>query len=186
VKPLFTIHAGEYLVGSYIEEHHKQARVWIPSRDTGVDLQVSDKKGRSTVSVQVKFGKDFLPTAVDPKFRKKLRVSCWFKINRVKLENSPADFWVFVLNGFKTQTPDYVVIPVGKLRERLRQIHGTKSKTIQTYLTVTENSRCWETRELTHGKADEHRIADGIYRDRARDFTKWLNAWDPLIKKIAT
>jgi hypothetical protein len=118
------------------------------------------------------------------KERKKLRVSCWFKINRVKLEKSPADFWVFVLNGFKTQMPDYVVMPVGKLQERLRQIHGTKSKTIQSYLTVTEKNQCWETRDLADGRADEHRIADGVYKDRARDFTKWLNEWEPLVKKI--
>jgi len=185
MKPLFTVHAGEYLVGSYIEEHYKQARVWIPSRDTGVDLLISDKKGRSTVSVQVKFGKDYLPTVGEPKFRQKLRVSCWFAINRAKLKKSEADFWVFVLNGFKSQTPDYVVIPVGKLRERLRQIHGTKSKTIQTYLTVTEKNRCWETRDLTGGKADEHLIADGVYKkNRARDFTRWLNAWERLMKRV--
>jgi hypothetical protein len=193
MKPLFTVHAGEYLVGSYIEQHYKHARVWIPSRDTGVDLLVSDRRGRSTVSIQVKFGKDYLPTAADRKFRKKFRVSCWFALNRAKLKKSEADFWVFVLNGFKSQTPDYVVIPVGKLRERLRQIHGakperlngTKSETIHTYLTVTEENQCWETRDLTHGKADEHLIADGVYKKNlARDFTKWLNAWDPMVKKL--
>lgn len=184
MKPLFTVHAGEYLVGSYIEQHYKQARVWVPSRDTGVDLLVSDKRGRSTVSVQVKFGKDFLPTAVERKFRKRLRVSCWFALNRAKLKKSEADFWVFVLNSFKSQRPDYVVVPVGKLRERLRRIHGAKSKTIQTYLTVTEKNRCWETRSLAGGREDERRIADGVYKNRARDFTSWLNAWDPLMKKV--
>lgn len=136
------------------------------------------------VSVQVKFGKDYLPTAKDPKFRKKLRVSCWFALNRAKLKKSEADFWVFVLYGFKSQTPDYVVIPVGKLRERLRKIHGGKSKTIQSYLTVTKKNRCWETRDLIDGKADEHRIADGAYKHRTRDFTKWLNEWEPLVRKI--
>jgi hypothetical protein len=36
MKPIFTIHAGEYLVGSYIEEHYKYFNVWIPSKDTGI------------------------------------------------------------------------------------------------------------------------------------------------------
>jgi len=38
MKSLFTIHAGEYLVASHIEQHYKRVNVWIPSRDTGVDL----------------------------------------------------------------------------------------------------------------------------------------------------
>ena len=63
MTPLFTIHAGEYLVGLYIEHHYrKQLNVWIPSKDTGIDLLVSDHQNRRTASLQVKFGKDFLPT----------------------------------------------------------------------------------------------------------------------------
>ena len=85
MKPLFTVHVGEYLVGSYIEQHYKLASVWIPSRDTGVDLMVSDRKGRSTVSIQVKFGKDFLPTHMAYEFQEPLRVCSWFTINRDKL-----------------------------------------------------------------------------------------------------
>lgn len=62
MTPLFTIHAGEYLVGLYIERRYgKRFNVWIPSKDTGIDLLVSDRKNRRTASLQVKFGKDFLP-----------------------------------------------------------------------------------------------------------------------------
>src|SRR5713101_6816222 len=43
MKPLFTIHGGEYLVGSYIEQHFKRVNVWIPSRDKGADLLVTDR-----------------------------------------------------------------------------------------------------------------------------------------------
>ena len=43
MKTLFTIHAGEYLVGSEIEKLFKNYRVWIPSKDTGIDLLVTDK-----------------------------------------------------------------------------------------------------------------------------------------------
>jgi hypothetical protein len=35
--------------------------VWIPGKDTGVDLLVTDPKNRCAVSLQVKYGKDFLP-----------------------------------------------------------------------------------------------------------------------------
>jgi hypothetical protein len=34
MKPLFTVHAGEFLVASYIEQRFKDYLVWIPSRDS--------------------------------------------------------------------------------------------------------------------------------------------------------
>ncbi len=43
MKPLFTIHAGEYLVGERIEKNFKEWNVWIPSKDTGIDLLVLTK-----------------------------------------------------------------------------------------------------------------------------------------------
>ena len=49
MKPLFTIHAGEYLVGSYIEKHFKKYNVWIPSKDTGIDLLVTNSKNNKTI-----------------------------------------------------------------------------------------------------------------------------------------
>ncbi len=187
MKPMFTVHAGEYLVGSYIEQHYKGANIWIPSRDTGVDLLVSDRRGRSTVSIQVKFGKDFLPTHRGPEFQEPLRVCSWFTIKREKLHTSLADFWVFVLNGFKSHSPDYVVVSTDELRRRLRLIHGRKAKVIQSYLWVTERNRCWETRGLEDGIDDERRIAAGVYKNPVRDFTKWLNewGWGPLIKRVS-
>lgn len=42
MKPIFSIHAGEYLVGSFIEETYKDYNVWIPSKDTGVDFLVTN------------------------------------------------------------------------------------------------------------------------------------------------
>jgi len=69
MRPFFTVHAGEYLVGSEIERQFKQVNVWVPSRDTGIDLLMSNRKNRRTVSVQVKFSKDFLPH-MKPSFKR--------------------------------------------------------------------------------------------------------------------
>jgi len=60
MKPIFSIHAGEYLVGTHIEENYKNFNVWLPSKDTGVDLLVTDQANSKTASLQVKFSKDFL------------------------------------------------------------------------------------------------------------------------------
>lgn len=174
MKPLFTVHTGEYLVASFLENRFKGVNVWIPSRDTGIDLLVSDRRHRRTVSLQVKFSKDFLPTHMGPEFQKKLRACGWWTIDQDKLRKSAADYWVFVLQGFASRTVDFVVIPPGELWRRLRKIHG-QAKKIQSYLWVTETKRCWEARGLKRG--DQLLIAHGEFRRRERDLTAWLNNW---------
>jgi hypothetical protein len=188
VTPLFTIHAGECLVGNYIERHFRnRMNVWIPSKDTGIDLLVSDRRNRHTASLQVKFGKDFLPEmAAD--LQGLLRVYSWFTINTDKLRTSQADFWVFVLSGFKRRSPDFVVVPTTELQSRLGQIHGLKKNKIQSYLCVAESNQCWEARDLTDRKKDERLIAAGKYEENPhRDFTKFLNddGWNAPVKKLS-
>jgi hypothetical protein len=36
VKPIFSVHAGEYLVATHIEENYKHLNVWLPSKDADV------------------------------------------------------------------------------------------------------------------------------------------------------
>jgi hypothetical protein len=173
MKPLFTVHAGEYLVGSHIEHNFKKLHVWVPSKDTGIDLLVSDSQNRRTLSLQVKFSKDFSVTHVKPAFRKHLRACGWWTINRDKLQNSKAALWVFVLIGFAERTIDYVVVPRQELQRRLRAIHGSPKKIIQTYLWITKKKRkCWETRDLTNPAKE--RIVGNSYREPNRDFSKYL------------
>src|SRR5450759_2184759 len=83
-----------------------------------------------------------------PEFQRDLRACGWWTLNREKLRNSKADYWVFALQGFANRTFDYVILPPGDLLRRLQAIHG-RQKTIQVYLWVTEGKRCWETRGLT-------------------------------------
>jgi hypothetical protein len=177
MKPLFTIHAGEYLVGSYLEQRFKQVRLWVPTRDTGIDLLVSDRLNRRGVSLQVKFSRDFLPTHLGPAFQKDLRACGWWTINRAKLRTSLADYWVFVLQGFSNRSVDYVVIPRRELWTRLRTIQRG-ARVIQTYLWVTESDRCWETRGLK--RCDQLLIAQGRFEDKQRNLTTWLNNWKPI------
>ena len=188
MRPLFTIHAGEYLAGSYIERHFRnRLNVWIPSKDTGIDLLVSDRHNRRTASVQVKFGKDFLPEMA-AELQGPLRACSWFTVNREKLRKSKADFWVFVLSGFKRRSPDFVVVPTAELTRRLRRSHRLKGKrVIQSYLWVTERNRCWETRGLKDGMDDERRIAAGVYQNPVRDLTGFLNedGWGALARRLS-
>jgi hypothetical protein len=110
-------------------------------------------------------------------FQQKLRACGWWAINQGKLTKSPADYWVFVLQGFASRSTDFVVIPRQELLDRLRAIHGSQ-KTIQTYIRVTEAKKCWATRGLS--RADQKQVADGPFRDPDRELTMWLNNWGPI------
>jgi hypothetical protein len=144
MQPLFTIHAGEYLVGSHLEQeltdpNGDEINVWVPSKDTGIDFLVTDKKNKKTTSLQVKFSKDFLITHGRSEYQEKL-ISCgWWTLNREKIRNSPADYWIFVLHTFNAKNMQYVILTPQQLIERLDLIHPT-AKSLQTYLWVSGNS----------------------------------------------
>ena len=81
MKPLFTIHAGELVAGDYIERTFRRVNVWVPAKDTGVDLLVSDAQNKKLVSLQVKFSRDFLATLMAAVFQKPLRACGWWSLN---------------------------------------------------------------------------------------------------------
>jgi len=110
MKPLFTIHAGEYLVGTHIERNHRNWNLWVPSKDTGVDLLVTDKTNKKSVSLQVKFSKDFSATHRSPQIQK-LVAAGWWTHDPKKIEKSKADFWVFVLRSFVENENSFIILP---------------------------------------------------------------------------
>jgi hypothetical protein len=183
MRPLFTIHAGEYLVGLHVQKH-LNLNAWIPAKDTGIDLLVTDHDNHHTASLQVKYGKDFLPEEKIPERRDKFRCHSWFVLNRTRLNESEADFWVFVLHGFKSEAPDFIVIPTAELLRRMAKLHGVDGDRLQCYLSSTESGQCWETR----GLRKEHwlQIVNGTYKSPLRNFTKYLNVdgWTALTKKL--
>jgi hypothetical protein len=179
VRPLFTIHAGEFLAADYIERKFRNVNVWVPAKDTGIDLLVTDKKRRKTVSLQVKFSRDFLATHMPPAFQKPLRACGWWKFDREKLKHSTANYWAFVLAGVASHSTDFVIITPAELLRRLNAMHhGKLPKTVQNYFWVTEKNMCWETRALVR---KEHRlIAEGQFINKARNFSTFLNNWGPI------
>ena len=88
MKPLFTIHAGEFVVGDYIERKFSRVNLQVPSRDRGIDLLVTDSKNEKAVSLQVKFSRDFLATHLPAIFQKPLRACGWWSLNREKIAGS--------------------------------------------------------------------------------------------------
>lgn len=176
MKPLFTIHAGEYLVGSYIEEHFREFNVWLPSKDTGVDLLVTNKDCSKSVALQVKFSKDFSLTKTPDYLRQEIIARGWWTPQRARIAHSRADFWVLVLHNIHYKKVQYIIIKPKEYLYRLTRLHGKKSR-IHTYLAVTKK-KCWETRGLK--KRDFIGISEDSYKNHFRDFSKYLNNWGPI------
>lgn len=183
MKSLFTIHEGEYLVGSYIECKFKNTHVWIPSKDSGVDLLISDSFNKKSVSLQVKFSKDYLET--HPPYRydifQKGLLSCgWFKLSRNNIESSRANFWVFIICGANEKNitnMQYLIIDPVTLMKKLMKIYGN-IKTYWIYFWVTKKAKCWDTRGLN--KRDQILVANNTFKNKQRDFTSFLNNWNKL------
>ena len=180
MKPLFTIHAGEFLVDCEIERKFRRTNVWIPTKDTGIDLLVSNSDNTKTVSLQVKFSRDYLvtPTTKDAAFLTELRACGWWTPTRQQIKKSRAQYWIFVLVGFANRSTDFIIIKPADLLKRLNLIHGATAKKFQSYLWVTQQGRCYETRGLN--RSEQLLIAKNNFEDAARDFSEYLNNWTPI------
>lgn len=185
MKPIFSVHAGEYHVATHIEENYKELNVWLPSKDTGVDLLVTDKANRRTLSMQVKFSKDFLGSlgnSTSDAVVAKVKAGGWWTFNQKKLKNSVADLWILVLYRFTKRDYDFIIIEPQELLKRYNRI-GQNQELIQSYVWVTSSKRCWETRGLNKQQQDE--VANGQYTDPIRDLSKYLNNWQSVEAKLS-
>jgi hypothetical protein len=179
MRPLFTIHAGEFLVGSEIEKRFPHVNVWLPTKDTGIDLLVSNSSNSKTVSLQVKFSRDYVATDVkEVALHRELSAFGWWTPTRKQIDKSSAQYWVFVLFGFENRKADFVIVKPDVLLKRLDKIHEKAEEKFHTYLWVTKHGECYETRGLT--LPQKLQIAERKFTDAARDFTQYLNKWPPV------
>jgi len=189
MQPIFTIHAGEYLIASLIENRFKEYDVWVPSKDRGVDLLITNPANKKMMGLQVKFSKDWLATSRDwagriaEDLKGGLKSCGWWQFGRDKLRKSPADLWILVSYGLTSESIQYVVIKPKELLKRLINLRGN-IETINTYLWTDSNNKCWETRALKKG--DRLLIAKGKYSNPDRDFTRYLNDWNAMRKFLGS
>ncbi|MDQ2925712.1 MAG: hypothetical protein M3R43_09190 [Acidobacteriota bacterium] len=184
MKTLFTLHAGEVIAGEHIQHEYKNVKVWVPAKDTGVDLLVTGKDYKKALALQVKFSKDHLSTK-NTAIRKKLRSYGWFTLDRRKIKSplAPADYWIFVLYGFESNSYDFVIIPPDELLRRIDAINRGEKERCDVRFWVTkgttkEEGQCWDTNLLL--KEDQLLIAEGEFKDKDRNFGEYLNNWSPI------
>jgi len=150
----------------------------VPSKDSASIFSLPYKSNKKTASIQVKFSKDFLVTHGRPQYQKVLRSCGWWSLNPKKMEETTADFWVFVLHTFNEKNQHYVIIPKTDLLTFYAGIHDLKANKVQSYIWVTKDNRCWETRNLS--QRDQDLIAQGEYVNADRDLTAYLNKREPI------
>ena len=178
MRPLFTVHAGEFLVGEFIEKSFPTLNVWIPSKDTGIDLLVTSKKNSSSVSLQVKLSRDYKAPEAANDFDRDLVAAGWLTLAHDKIAKSTADYWVIVLVSHERKLqPQFIVIPPSELLERLVSIHG-QSKNYQVYPWVTKSKVALEGRGLL--KAQKKDLAAGSLPLGHRDLSTFLGNWSAL------
>lgn len=131
MRTLFTPHAGEVLVGAEIARRIKGAEVWLPAKDQGIDLLITNSDRTRAVGLQVKFSRDFSQGG-------DLVAGGWWKFDRQKIRISRADLWVFVLVPLDRRKTWYVLIPPDELERRISEIHG-KVSPVHLYLNVTKH-----------------------------------------------
>lgn len=178
MRPLFTVHAGEFLVGEFIEKSFPNLDVWIPSKDTGIDLLVTNTAASTMVSLQVKLSRDYKPPEASNDFDRTLLAAGWLTLSHEKIVKSTADYWVFVLVSHERKMrPQFIVIPPSKLLNRLMTIHG-KAKNYHFYPWVTKSLVALDGRGLL--KAEKNQLALGSLVLGDRDLSEFLDNWGAL------
>ncbi len=146
MKPIFTIHAGEYLVASEIEKIFKnKISIWLPGKDTGIDLLLTDQSNKKTVSIQVKFSKNFNTSDVKESFRKDIRGTGWWSLDKEKIIKSidaNVDYWIFVIFSIEKKATDFIIISTIELQklfdnlERKNKFHCYADSTRQCNILI--------------------------------------------------
>jgi len=187
MKPFYSIHEGEYLVGLCIKEKIKGCELWIPVKDRGVDILLTNKDDyKKNVSLQVKSSTDHLPTHSPEEI--KFYSSCGFwnfgptavkksiETTDPKNHKKPADFWIIAIHSFFGKKTDCIVIKPSELYERFSKF----KKTEKTYFWITKDGKCFETRGLN--KSQQKLLMEGKINsiEPERNFTGYLNNWKPV------
>lgn len=188
MKTIFTIHAGEFLVGETLEKlsiDNNKLKIWIPSKDTGIDLLVSNFEMSQFTSIHVKYSRDFNETNNYGAIKEGCKSSGWWTLKLKDIQNTKADFWIFVLYQIHNKDFDFIIIPKENLITLYNILNEGKdiNKPFHSYITINVENKVFETRDLK--KQEKLQIASNIYQNTNRDLTSFLNNWNHIINKLS-
>ncbi len=173
MKPLFTVHEGGFLVGDYINRRlGHRFDVWVPTKDSGVDLLVMRKRPRgASAGPQVKFSRG---SSIHEEMPRHFIATSWHTPEPKKIRTSRAHRWVFLILTLTPEEP-FVVIPTRELRKRIPRGGG---RMWNLYLWVFDGGLCYQVRDL--GKDENLDLHHRGVRDRHRDYSQRLESWKHL------
>ncbi len=180
MTPIFTVHAGEYLVGTHLERTFQNCRVWIPSKDSGIDLLLTNKSCSRTVPLQVKYSRDYADSSPADPTRRSITRATFITVKREKIVTSPARYWIIVLHSFTTKDPRFLVVTPQELLKRIETHHERRANYI-LYFNVVGESKCWEMRAP---RAEMKIALDAGTITHSRDFTDTLDNWSQIRHEI--
>jgi len=179
MRPIFTIHAGEYVFGEAFQKRFPKADLWVPAKDKGTDFLITEPSLSEPISVQVKMSKDYSKTQAIDSFEKSRKAGGWFTFSHDKIANSPAQIWTIVLiSTARTAKPVFINIRPEVLLGNLCKVHG-KQKSYNVYPWLMEiNSKivCVEGRSLK--EPERNNLADGGPIPDGRDWTQHYENWE--------
>jgi len=186
MRPIFTIHAGEFIVGEYIEKRFGDTtNTWIPAKDTGIDLLVTSKNNKNSVSLQVKMSRDYSPEEKKNAFEEKFKACGWLTLKRKKIITSCADYWVICLiSHHKRISPQFLVIEPKSLLDRLEKTfkaaHPSRPEPELFHfgpaVTNDLNPIALDTRSLLKG--ERRSLLSGSVKLGPREYTDTLDNWN--------
>lgn len=185
MRPIFTIHAGEFIFGDEVSKRFPALDLWIPAKDRGIDFLISDECRQKTTAVQVKMSRDYRPHEAKTDFESIRAAGGWLTFPHKKLATSPADIWSIVLVSHERKSrPHFINIPPTVLLERLTKIHEEPKENYHLYpwvLGPSSDRICVEGRGLK--KRERQLLADSKLELGARDLTEFFDNWDFLERK---
>ena len=178
MRPIFTIHAGEFVFGEHVEKNFRELRLWVPTKDTGIDFLVSDSAGKKTVSVQVKMSRDYRPPLATTEFERGLKAAGWFVFSYSALESSSANIWSIILISHERKSqPVFLNVVPKQLLHCLVETHG-EQKNYHLYPWLFTDGRCIEGRGMK--KADKKAFMARQYEAKSRDLSAFHENWEFL------
>ena len=174
--------ASQYLVGTHLELVFRGCRVWVPSKDSGIDLLLTNASCSRTVPLQVKYSRDYVDSSPADLAFAGITRSSFISVQRRKLKTSPARYWIIVLHSFVSKSPRFLIVTPRELLKRIEAHHGHQD-TYRLYFCVIGETKCWELRCPVAEKRKA--LASGSIAP-SRDFSGFLDDWSRIRQNIAT
>jgi len=169
---VYQTHFAEDIVKEKLQKvFQNKVNVWVPTKDTGVDILLTDKQNNKIASLQVKWSKNY-----NSDYQNKNSYGGWFAFKKKKIENSKADYWVLVVPSNFEKKFQFMVIKPSEMVEIYQKL-DLYHDTINSYIDIV-GDKVYESRGLPNNQ----RNLETLQNFEDREISMYLNNWERLMK----